>query len=49
MSTPIRHPLRLLRARRERPRRRADEKDDDFAPFSFNGHLHRSSPSRIAL
>src|SRR5262249_49505370 len=33
------HPARLLRARRERPRRRAAEKRDDLAPFQLT-NLH---------
>jgi hypothetical protein len=33
------HAVALLRARRERPRRRAAERSDEFAPSKANGHL----------
>ena len=46
MSTPIAAPLALLRARRERPRRRrAAEQGDELAPFQLI-ELHRLSASR---
>jgi hypothetical protein len=33
------HVARLLRPRRERPRRRAAESSDEFAPSKKNAHL----------
>jgi hypothetical protein len=37
------HPVRLLRPRHERPRRRAAEKRDELAPFHLGAHSITSS------
>jgi hypothetical protein len=38
------HAVALLRARRERPRHRAAESSDEFAPSKANAHLPLPSP-----
>src|SRR6516162_3610661 len=40
---------RLLRARRERPRRRAAESGDEIAPSKVNAHLPLPRPRRLGI